>query len=40
MLGDDGPPDLPSGSHAELSDGAQRNYLVWQRSTVEARVAA
>jgi hypothetical protein len=37
---DDGQPDLPSGSHAELSGSGQRNYLVWQRSTVKVRVAA
>jgi hypothetical protein len=27
-LGDDGQPDLPSGGHAELPDGGQRDYLV------------
>ena len=26
--GDDGQPDLPSGGHAELPGGGQRDYLV------------
>jgi hypothetical protein len=27
MPGDDGQPDLPSGGHAELPGGGQRDYL-------------
>jgi len=27
-FGDDGQPDLPSGGHAELPGGRQRDYLV------------
>jgi hypothetical protein len=34
---DDGQPDLPSGGQAELPGGSQRDYLVCQRSMVEAR---
>jgi hypothetical protein len=28
VLRDDGQPDLPSGGHAELPGGGQRDYLV------------
>jgi hypothetical protein len=37
IAGDDGQPDLPSGGHVELPGGGQRDYLVRQRSMVEAR---